>query len=255
MTRTVVITGGTKGLGLATARTLAAPGTRLVLTYRSDEEGARKAADELRRGPAECETLRIDFTEADAPEKLAAGVRVLTETVSVYVHNAAATAFKPLLEVKAHHLQKTFDISVFSFVRNVQGLLPLMKPGSAVIAVSGIDTLQAVPRHGVLAAAKAALEMLTRYLAHELAPKGIRVNAVNPGFIPTDSTRTYLGPGFEQAIKASARLAPSGQVADPADVAAVIAFLASDQARWMVGQTLIVDGGAAFTSPAFGLSR
>lgn len=239
---TVLITGGTKGLGLATAKAFAAQGAKLVLTYRSDEANAKSVAQALG-----CRVVRADFTEPDAPDKLFAELG--PGSIEVYVHNAAATAFRPLLDVKAHHLEKTFSISVFSLVRNVQHLVSRMPQGGSIITVSGMDTLQAVPNHGVLAAAKASLEMLTRYLGHELASKQIRVNGVNPGFIPTDSTRTYLGPRFDSASAAIAAATPLKRLATCEEVASVILFLASDAARWMVGQTLVVDGGAMFACP------
>src|SRR5206468_1429832 len=104
-----------------------------------------------------------------------------------------ATAFKDLLEIQAHHIDKTFNITVKSFILGMKRAVALMPRGGAVVTVSGMDTLKAVPRHGLLGAAKAALETLTGYYAHELASKKIRVNGVNPGFLATDSTRKYLG--------------------------------------------------------------
>lgn len=253
--RTVLITGGTKGLGLAMARAFAAEGATLILTYRSDEDAARAAKQAIEAAGAACHTLALDFTEDDAPEILATQVRALTSEIGVYVHNAAATAFKPLLDLKPHQLQKTFNVTVFSLVRNVQNLVPLMARGGSIITVSGMDTLEAVPNHGALAAAKAALEMLTRYLGHELATRNIRVNGVNPGYVPTESTKKYFGPLFDAANEASRAISPTGTLADPKDIASVVAFLASEGARWMVGQTVVVDGGWTFASPALQFGR
>lgn len=238
----ILITGGTKGLGLSTAKAFHAQGAKLVLTYRSDEANAKAVAKQLG-----CQTLQADFTEDDAPDKLFAALG--PEPIDVYVHNAAATVFRPLLDVKPHHLHKTFNISVFSLIRNAQHLVPRMPRGGTIITISGMDTLQCVPAHGVLAAAKASLEMLTKYLAHELAPKKIRVNGVNPGFIPTDSTQIYLGDKFAAAGKVIAAATPLKRLATTEDVASVILFLASDASQWMVGQTLVVDGGAMFSCP------
>lgn len=248
--RTVLITGGTKGLGLATAEAFAAEGARLILTYRSDEENAKKIEASFLSRSVECHVVGVDFTDDNAPDLLFDSIAGVAKEISVYVHNAAATVFRPLLDVKLHHLQKTFNITVFSLIRNVQRIVPLMPRGGAILTVSGMDTLEAVPFHGVLAAAKASLEMLTQYLGHELAEKGIRVNGVNPGYIPTDSTRKYMGPDFDAANRAAAELTPLHRLADPKDVASVMVFLASDAAQWMVGQTITVDGGWTFASPA-----
>ncbi len=249
--RTVLITGGTKGLGLATAEAFAAEGAKLLLTYRSDEENARRVEDDFRKRGVDCHLFAIDFTDPTAADSLFRAISAVTDEVLVYVHNAAATAFKPLLDAKPHHLHKTFQMTVFSFVENAQRLVPLMKGGGVIVSVSGMDTLEAVPFHGILAAAKSSLEMLTKYLGHELAPLKIRVNGVNPGYIPTESTQKYLGPAFDAVNKMIGQVTPMRSLADPKDIASVIVFLASEGARWMVGQTLVVDGGWTFASPGF----
>jgi NitT/TauT family transport system ATP-binding protein len=112
--------------------------------------------------------------------------------VDVFVANAAATAFRPLLESKPHHVEKTYAITIGAFLQIVQHLAPRMREGGRIVAMSGMDTHRYVAGHGVLASAKAALEALTRYLAVELGPNGITVNAVNPGYVDTDSVTLYL---------------------------------------------------------------
>jgi enoyl-[acyl-carrier protein] reductase III len=119
-----------------------------------------------------------------------------------------------------------------------------MPKGGAIITVSGMDTLRAVPLHGLLAAAKSALETLTFYAAQELAPRGIRVNGVNPGFLDTASTRKYLGPVAPAAHRQIARQAAENRLPELHEIAESIAFLASHRSSWVCGQTLIVDGGA-----------
>lgn len=245
----VLITGGTRGLGLATAEVFAKRGSPLILTYRSDHENARKTVQQLTARGVKCRALAVDLAEDGASERLREQVTALASRISVYVHNAAATAFKPLREIKPHHVHKTYNITITSFIANVQWLVPLMPEGGAVVTVSGMDTREAVPFHGLLASAKAALEMLTAYWAHELAEKNIRVNGVNPGYLDTDSIRKYFGPLHEKAAAHLKHLTPGGKVARLEDVAAVIGFLASEEARWIVGQTIVVDGGQTFHSP------
>jgi enoyl-[acyl-carrier protein] reductase III len=131
-----------------------------------------------------------------------AEVRERFGALDFLVANAAATAFRPLLDTKPHHLERTFAITVSGFLRCVQEAVPLMEGREgAIVAVSGFDTLEAIPGHGTLGAAKAAMETMVRYLAAELAPKRLRVNAVNPGYVDTDSARFYAGPDFRRRFE------------------------------------------------------
>jgi enoyl-[acyl-carrier protein] reductase III len=250
MIRKILITGGTKGLGLATAGLLAREGAELYLSYRSDQEGARAAeAGLLEAGAKKCITLPCDLAEEGSIDRLFDELEKHTGRLDVYIHNAAATAFKDLTEIRSHHIDKTLNITVKGFILGVQRATRLMPEGGAVVGVSGMDTLKAVPRHGLLGAAKAALETLTAYYAHELAARRIRVNCVNPGFLRTDSTQKYLGPAFEAVNRAFAGQVPLGREPRLEEIAEVILFLASERASWIVGQTIHVDGGLDFAMP------
>jgi enoyl-[acyl-carrier protein] reductase III len=246
-----LITGGTKGLGLATARLFAAGGADVYLSYRSDDAGAEEARRALRGLGVKCETFRSDLSEDGAIDRLFDEVGAETEALDIYVHNAAATAFKDLLELQAHHVDKTFNITVKSLILGMKRVTALMPRGGAVVTISGMDTFKAVPRHGLLGAAKAALETLTGYYAHELASRNIRVNCVNPGFLATDSTRKYLGPFFDKVNQGFVKAVPTRREASLSEIAEVIAFLASPRSTWVVGQTINVDGGLDFAMPLF----
>lgn len=250
MPQKILITGGTKGLGLATASLYARQGAEIYLSYRSDAESAETAKRTiLAAGAAACETIQCDLSEDGASDRLFDAYARFQARVDVYIHNAAATAFKDLCEIKGHHVDKTMNITVKSLILGVQRLLPLMPEGGAIITVSGMDTLKAVARHGLLGAAKSALETLTAYFAHELAPRKIRVNGVNPGFLRTDSTQKYLGAAFEPVNRAFAQTVPLKREPTLEEVAEVILFLASERASWVVGQTVNVDGGLDFAMP------
>lgn len=142
-------------------------------------------------------TVRADLGEPLAIAAMFARITAAEPRLDVLVANAAATAFKPLLEAKAHNLAQTFAITVAGFLDLAQRAAALMPPGSSIVAVSGFDAIRVIERHGILGPAKAALESLVRYLAVELAPRGIRVNGVSPGYIDTDSARFYAGDDFE----------------------------------------------------------
>jgi enoyl-[acyl-carrier protein] reductase III len=170
------------------------------------------------------------------------------------VANAAATAFRPVLEQKVHNVRRTFAISVDALVALTQAVVPLMagRPGRIVV-ISGIDSFQAMGGHAVLGAAKAAAESLVRGLALELGPRGITVNAVTPGFVRTDSSTYYvtrgLGLDYGRAVDRLLAATPVRRLGTPEDVAALVAYLVSDAASFLTGQAIVVDGGLTITSP------
>ena len=245
----VLITGGTKGLGFATAQLFAQEGAELFLTYRSDTVAAEKATMTIKELGARCNLFRCDLSEESGIADLFDPLSKATSHLDFYIHNAAATAFKPLLEIEPHHIDKTFNITVKSFILGVKRAAPMMAPGSAIVSVSGMDTTRAVPKHGLLGAAKSALETLTAYFAHELGPKGIRTNSINPGFFESESTRKYLGPAFDFFQNHSKGISPLQRSGSVEEIAKVILFLCSNDASWIVGQTLFVDGGFDFALP------
>ncbi|GIX48846.1 MAG: hypothetical protein KatS3mg131_3057 [Candidatus Tectimicrobiota bacterium] len=191
-----------------------------------------------------------DLGEQPAVEALFARIGEVFGALDIFVANAAATAFKPLLELQAHHLEKTLAITLKSFVRAVQLAAELMQGRAGkIVTVSGIDAHRYIPLHGALAAAKGALEVLTAYLACELAARGIRVNGVNPGFVDTDSAHVFGERVFRVLAQNIVTYTPLRRVGTPEDIAGVVAFLCSDDAAWICGQTITVDGGLSLTSP------
>jgi enoyl-[acyl-carrier protein] reductase III len=142
----------------------------------------------------------------------------------------------------------TLDTSVQSLLTLVRAAVPLMQGRAGnIVTVSGFDTLRCLPGHGLLGAAKAAVETLTRYLAAELAPLGINANCVVPGFVATDSARlwadTHEPGGYAAAAAEWVKRTPRGRVGEADDIARVIALLCSSDARWITGQVIVADGG------------
>ena len=242
-TRHIFITGGTRGIGLATAVRFAASGnTRLLLNYRRDDDQAADACALIGRIGGDAQAIAADLGDTGAIDAMFDEIDPVE--LDALIVNAAATAFKPIMQTEPHNVGKTFGISVAGFMQLAKLAAARMSPGASIVAVSGFDAIRVLDHHATLGAAKAAMETLVRYMAVEFAPLGIRVNAVSPGFVDTKSARIYAGEKRwrEQAERWAANT-PLGRLGRPEEIATVIEFLTSEGASFITGQTLVVDGG------------
>lgn len=249
--RTAFVTGASRGIGRATALRLARDGFDVAIGYRRDHESARRVADEVNGLGRRAVLVHAELGDLDAVDQGLDALLAEVDHVDVLVANAASTAFKPLLETKPHHVEKTFAVTIQAFLRIVQRLAPGMREGGRIVAVSGMDTHRYVAGHGVLAAAKSALETLTKYLAVELGPRGITANAVNPGYVDTDSVALYFGGdearrAFMEELEGSTPLRGIGTTEE---VASCIAWICSPDAAWLQGQVIHLDGGIFLHAP------
>jgi len=241
-----LVTGSSRGIGRATALLLAERGYDVAVHYRREAEAAEATAKEVRALGAEALVVAGDLVDADVPPGIMAEIGPRFGRLDVLVANAASTAFKPLRDVGARHLDLTMRTVVQSFLLLAQGAVPLMdgRPGT-IVAVSGFDSVRVVPNHGLLGAAKAALEQLVRYLAVELQPNDVAVNSVLPGFVATDSARLWADrshPGGWEAFEARWKSTPEVIIA-PERIAEIIAFLCTPAGRCIRGHNLMVDAG------------
>jgi enoyl-[acyl-carrier protein] reductase III len=249
--KTALITGSSRGIGRAIALKLASLGSNIILHYRKNVEEAEAIENELKGLGVKVAKYSADLSDLEQVKIFLSKVVQNHPQIDIFVANAAATAFKPLLEIREHHIQKTLNITITTFILAMAAFKPKMSAGSKVITISGIDTKKYCVNHGLLAAAKAALEMLTRYYATELASDKIFVHGVNPGIVDTDSMKLYFGEAYEMAKKEIGKMVPTGTLMPPEAVAEVVAFLCSSAADWMSGETIYADGGLGFMMPVF----
>jgi enoyl-[acyl-carrier protein] reductase III len=247
--KTALITGGTRGLGKAIAILLAKNGVAVPVNYRRDDDSATPALEEIRRFAPTAMLAKADLGNDAAVRTMVADVASKLGRIDLLIANAAATAFKPLLEVKPHNVARTFDLSVGGFLAAVQESAKHMRKNGRVIMISGIDSVRMLPGHGVLGAAKAALESMVRDLAFELGPREITVNGVNVGYIDTDSSRFYFGAEFETMTQRSASRCALKRPPTLEEIASVVCLLCMPEASYITGQTIMVDGGLTLGFP------
>jgi 3-oxoacyl-[acyl-carrier protein] reductase len=240
--KTALVTGASRGMGRATALALAAAGARVVVHYGRNADEAKAVVDQIRKAGGRADAVAADLGAPDGAHTLAAQVRNLTGSrLDILVSNAGISKAAGIEDITVRDFDDLFAVNVRAPYFLLQQLLPILSEGSSVVFVSSLGARAAVGTLSAYAATKGAINTLVKYFASALGARAIRVNAVAPGVIDTDMsnfTKTEEGRVTVQGMQALKRI---GQ---PADVASVIAFLASDDARWITGDTIAVDGGS-----------
>jgi 3-oxoacyl-[acyl-carrier protein] reductase len=240
--KVALVTGASKGIGAGIARALAAEGASVVVNFASSREGADKVVSEIAAAGGKAVAVGADVSKAAQAKALVAAAVEHFGQLDIVVNNSGVYDFAPLEAVTEDHFHRQVDINVLGLILVTQAALPHLKEGSSIVNMSSAVTRITPANSGVYSATKGAVDALTGVWARELGARKIRVNAINPGLIETEGTRTFgaIGSEMETHFVAQTPLGRTGQVDD---IATIAVFLASDDAKWLTGETLVASGG------------
>jgi 3-oxoacyl-[acyl-carrier protein] reductase len=243
--KVAVVTGASKGIGASIAKHLAAEGASVVVNYSSSKEGADKVVSEIVKAGGNAIAVGASVTDESNIATLFAETKKAYGKVDILINNAGVYGFSPLESVTAEEYHRQYDTNVLGLLLTTKAALPLFpETGGSVVNISSVVSTLAPPAGSVYSGTKGAVDTITRSLAKELGSRKIRVNAINPGLVITEGTQSagIAGSDFEKGAVAST---PLGRVGQPDDIALPVVFLASEDARWITGETIFVSGGAA----------
>jgi 3-oxoacyl-[acyl-carrier protein] reductase len=241
--KVAVVTGASKGIGAGIAKALGAEGASVVVNYSSDKAGAEKTVAAITKAGGKAVAIGASVANSADIDKLFTETRKAFGKVDILVNNAGVYAFAPLEAVTEEEINRIFTTNVTGLLLTTKAAVPLFPAeGGSVINIGSIISESTEPNTSVYTGTKGAVDAITRVLAKELGPKKIRVNAVNPGMTTTEGTQSagVIGSDFETGLIART---PLGRIGKPDDIADVVTFIASDDARWVTGSLLQVGGG------------
>ncbi len=240
--KTALVTGASRGIGRACALALARGGAQVLVHYARGASEAEAVAADIRKQGGRADTIAADLAKPDAPHALATKVRTIVgDRLDILVANAGISKAATIEEMTVEDFDALFAVNVRAPYFLVQQLLPILGSGSSVILLCSAAARTALGNLSAYAATKGAIDTLVKHLALALGDRGVRVNAIAPGIVATDMSnfaKTDAGRALALSIQALKRSA------EPDDIGGVAAFLASDEARWITGDTLRVDGGS-----------
>lgn len=240
--KVALVTGASKGIGAAIAKSLAAQGAAVVVNYASSKSGADTVVAAIVAAGGKAVAVQGDVSKAaDAQAIVEASIKHYGR-LDVLVNNSGVYEFAPLEAITEEHFHRQFNVNVLGLLLTTQAAAKHLGEGSSIINIGSLVSRIVPPASAVYTATKSAVDGITGVLARELGPRKIRVNAVNPGIVETEGTHTagFIGSDFQ--IEAVAHT-PLGRTGQPDDIASIVAFLASDESYWITGEHLFASGG------------
>lgn len=241
--KVAVVTGASKGIGAAIAKELAAAGASVIVNYSSSKSGADQTVDEISKAGGKAVAVQADIAKQEDITRLFSETKKAFGQLDILVNNAGIYDMKPLAEITAEHFHKQFGLNVLGLLLTTQEAVKhFPATGGSIINISSIVSTWGVPGGSVYSGTKGAVDAITRSLAKELGPKGIRVNSINPGMVETEGTHAagIEGSDFQAVVKAAT---PLGRLGKPHDIAGAAVFLASSDSSWITGETMLIGGG------------
>jgi 3-oxoacyl-[acyl-carrier protein] reductase len=240
--KVAVVTGASKGIGAAIAKSLAAEGASVVVNYSSSKEGADKVVSAITKAGGKAVAVQGDVSKPSEADGIINAAIKSYGRLDVLVNNSGIYEFSPLEAITPEAFHKTFNINVLGVLLTTQAAIKHLGEGGSIINVGSIVSRITPPQSAVYTGSKGALDAITGVLARELGPKKIRVNSINPGMVETEGSRSagFIGSDFEKQAVAQT---PLGRVGQPGDIASVAVFLASNDSAWITGEQLLTGGG------------
>lgn len=241
--KVAVVTGASKGIGAAIAKALAAQGASVVVNYSSSKAGADSVVDAITAAGGKAVAVAGDVSKAADAQGIIDTAVEKYGRLDILVNNSGVYEFAPIEEITEEHFHKHFNVNVLGLLLTTQAAVKHLGEGASIVNISSVVSRITPPGSAVYTATKGAVDGITGVLARELGPRKIRVNSVNPGMVATEGTHTggILGSDFETWAVSTT---PLGRIGQPDDIADVVTFLASDDARWLTGESLIASGGS-----------
>lgn len=244
--KVAIVTGASKGIGASVAKHLAEEGAAVVVNYSSSKKGADNVVSEIVKQGGKAIAIQADMTKQADVKRLFSETLKTFGKVDILVNNAGVYDFIPLEEITAEAFYKMFDLNVLGLLfASQEAVKHFGSSGGSIINISSVASIARVPDAAIYSATKASVDAITRTLSHELGPRKIRVNAVNPGIVETEGTHTK-GIIESDFHKKALTQTPLGRIGQPKDIAPAVVFLASDDASWITGETLFITGGFSF---------
>jgi len=241
--KVAVVTGASKGIGAGIAKDLAAAGAAVVVNYASAKDGAEKVVAEIVANGGRAIAVQGDVSKSADVERLFDETKKAFGSVDVLVNNAGVYKFGAIEEINEADFHHQFNINVLGLLLATKGAVKNFgENGGSVINISSVVSTITPPGSSIYTGTKGAVDSITQVLSKELGPRKVRVNAINPGMVETEGAHAagFIGSDFQKHTEATA---PLGRIGQPDDIAPLAVFLASDDSRWLTGETLIASGG------------